>query len=79
MWCILQDIVRYILLAIAVLIAFGMYTGIREAYPKDADDCDEEFPGDSACDQLRERGDEFIPAMVCMSTNYCVYNSYIYT
>jgi len=64
MWCILQDIGRYILLAIAVLVAFGMYTAIREEYPDHADDCEARFPGDSGCDELRDRGDEFLPAIV---------------
>jgi len=55
----------YILLAIAVLIAFGMYTGIREEYPDYADDCEAQYPGDSGCDQLRDCGDEFLPAIIC--------------
>ncbi|XP_065884409.1 uncharacterized protein [Dysidea avara] len=58
------DIARYIQLTLAVLLAFGLYTGIREEYPKFADECERNYPGEPGCDRVRERGDDFLPAVV---------------
>ena len=41
-----------------------MYTGIRAEYPEFADECERDYPGDSGCDRVRERGDDFLPAIV---------------
>ena len=40
------------------------FSGTRQAAYDDADNCDEEYPGDPACDELREFGDNFLASVV---------------
>jgi len=40
--------------------------GLRENYHTNfADQCEKDYPGDPACDRLREIGDAFLAAVVC--------------
>ncbi|XP_065884949.1 uncharacterized protein [Dysidea avara] len=58
------DIVRYTILGLAILMACAGFSGTRQAAYDDADNCDEEYPGDPACDELREFGDNFLASVV---------------
>jgi len=48
--------------------ACGGFSGTRQSAYDDAENCDEEYPGDSACDELREFGDNFLASVVSFIT-----------
>ena len=68
MWLCIQDIIRYVLLAICLLIGCAGYAeGIHQARDS-ADSCDRHAESvgevDTACDSLRDHATEYIVVTV---------------
>ena len=59
-----QDIIRYTVLGIAILLALIGYASTRQDVENFIDECEKDYPGDPGCDELRELYDNFLAPLV---------------